>query len=134
MKTTDRKFKLAAFFALVLLVAVLSACSSLAPAPALAEGKNPDPTPTAAPSDSQPVGAATIRYLCDGGKITTVVVGRIPASLGVYNTVRIPFNCAMLAESQVSDGYDMDLSYERLPGQREDLPILADTIVTVFKK
>ena len=138
MNTTDRKLKFAAILVLILLAAMVSACATLAPAAALAEGQNPAPTvvPTAvpAPSTSQPVGAATIRYMCDGGKLTTVIVGKIPASLGVYNTVLIPFNCAMLADYQVSAGFDISLKSQPLPGQTTDLPILADTIVTVYKK
>ena len=134
MNTTDRKLKFAAILVLILLAAMVSACATLAPAAALAEGQNPEPTAVPAPSTSQPVGAATIRYMCDGGKVTTVIVGKIPASLGVYNTVLIPFNCAMLADYQVSAGFDISLKRQPLPGQTTDLPILADTIVTVYKK
>jgi hypothetical protein len=134
MNTTDRKLKFAAILVLILLAAMVSACATLAPAAALAEGQNPAPTAVPAPSTSQPVGAATIRYMCDGGKLTTVIVGKIPASLGVYNTGLIPFNCAMLADYQVSAGFDISLKRQPLPGQTTDLPILADTIVTVYKK
>jgi hypothetical protein len=131
MKSFGTKHPFAFLAAAILVLAILSACSAILPEPALAEGKTPQPP---VQQSNQPVGAATFRYMCDGGKVTTVTIGRIPASLGILNTTTVPFGCAVLADYQVAEGYKLELSSQPLPGQVPDLPIVSDTIVTVSAK
>lgn len=113
---------------IVLLSMLLSVASLALPTPAYASS-GLRPAATASSSD-----AATVRYLCAHGKITEVHVTKFQADWKLWNTVRVPFNCAMLADSFVADGYQFDITSELLPGQRRDLPMLADTMVAVVRK
>ena len=61
-------------------------------------------------------------------------VTKFQADWKLWNTVRIPFNCVMLADSYVAEGYEFEITSEMLPGQRPNLPILADTMVAIVRK
>lgn len=111
-------------FALGLLI---SLARMVLPAPAYASSMEQAP----AASDSD---AATIRYLCDGGKVTTTTIAKWKADLGVWNTVRVPFNCVVLTATYVTDGYDIVFTADFLPGQNPNLPRVADTIAKVIRK
>ncbi len=40
----------------------------------------------------------------------------------------------MLADSYVAEGYEFEITSEILPGQRPNLPMLADTMVVIVRK
>ncbi len=134
MKNNIRNINIRILITLALLSAALIACSAVVPQDALAEGQAATATATPEVHTSQPTGAATFQYLCDGGKIDTVIMGKVQASIGIGNEFRIPFNCALLANYVVADGFKLEVRSEPLPGQRPDLPIVADTIVKITRK
>ena len=113
------------FFVLGLLI---SAARMIFPAPAYAD----DTTPQYAAASASD--AATVRFVCDGGKVTTTTISKWKADWGVWNTVVVPFNCAVLTATYVTDGYDIKYTADFLPGQNPTLPRVADTIATVVRK
>ena len=129
MKRTNNTKSVSALLSTIVLLSLLLSVASLAlPTPAYASSGH-RLAPTAFSSD-----AATVRYLCDHGKITAVHVTKFQADWKLWNTVRIPFHCVMLADSYVAEGYKFEITSEMLPGQRPNLPMLADTMVVIVRK
>jgi len=106
---------------------LISIARMVLPAPAYASSV--EQAPAISESD-----AATIRYMCDGGKVTTTTIAKWQANLGVWNTVRVPFNCIVLTATYVTEGYDLKLTADFLPGQNPNLPRVANTIAKVVHK